>query len=72
MLEQVKDRTKAEVKKVLIEVCCGENSKLATQFNKKEEEKRSDSIFQHTMFQRIIQLKVSKEQSKSSKKKDLK
>ena len=31
-LEQVKDETKAEVKKVLIEVCCGENSKLAAEF----------------------------------------
>ena len=29
--EQVKDRKKAEVKKVLIEACCGEESKLASQ-----------------------------------------
>ena len=32
MLEQVSEREKAEVKKVLFEVCCGENSKLMSHF----------------------------------------
>ena len=32
MLEQVKDRHKAEVKVILFEVCCGEKSKLASHF----------------------------------------
>ena len=32
MLEQVEGRKDSEVKKVLIEVCCGEESKLASLF----------------------------------------
>ena len=32
MLEQVSERENAEVKKVLFEVCCGENSKLTSHF----------------------------------------
>ena len=32
MLEQVNEREMAEEKKVLIEVCCGENSKLTSHF----------------------------------------
>ena len=32
MLEQVSEREKAEVKKVLFDVCCGENSKLTSHF----------------------------------------
>jgi hypothetical protein len=32
MLEQVSEREKADIKKVLIEVCCGENSRLTSHF----------------------------------------
>ena len=35
MLEQVKDREEATVKKTLIEVCCGEASKLSSTFKDK-------------------------------------
>ena len=35
MLEQVKGRKEAEIKKVLIEACCGEESKLASHFKQK-------------------------------------
>ena len=35
MIEQVKDREKATVKKILIEVCCGDTSKLSSTFKDK-------------------------------------
>jgi hypothetical protein len=35
MLEQVKNRKSASIKKILVEVCCGENSKLTTAFKEK-------------------------------------
>ena len=38
MLEQVKGRKEAEIEKVLIEVCCGEKSKLASHFKEKRGE----------------------------------
>ena len=35
MLEQVNNRQKANIKKVLIEVCCVENSRLTSQFRER-------------------------------------
>ena len=35
MLEQLKDRQQAQIKKILIEVCCGENSRLTSNFKEK-------------------------------------
>ena len=35
MLEEVKHRQKANIKTVLFEVCCGENSRLTSQFKER-------------------------------------
>ena len=43
MLEQVRGRKEAEIKNILIEVCCGEESKLALHF--KGEEGESTRIY---------------------------
>ena len=55
MLEHVTGRDKAEEKKVLIEVCCGENRKLTSHFK----ERGGEGIrlfFQSTMYQRTTRL----------------
>ena len=38
MLEQVKHRQKADTKTILFEVCCGENSRLMSQFKQRKGE----------------------------------
>ena len=46
---QVKGRTEAEIKKIIIEVCCGEESKLASHFEEREEESLKLDLTKHNV-----------------------
>jgi predicted adenine nucleotide alpha hydrolase (AANH) superfamily ATPase len=52
MMEQVKDREHAKIKKVLIEVCCGETSKLSSAFKEKGGEAIRIYLPNHNMLKR--------------------
>ena len=52
MMEQVKDREDATVKKILIEVCCGEASKLSATFKDKGGEAIRIYLPTHNMLKR--------------------
>ena len=52
MLDQVKNRHEAAVKKILIEVCCGENNKLSSTFKDKGGEAIRIHLPDHNMLKR--------------------
>ena len=66
MMEQVKDREHATVKKVLIEVCCGEASKLSSTFKEKGGEAIRIYLPNHNMLKRytLMALKLTIEDLK--------
>ena len=53
MLEQVENRHHAKIKSVLVEVCCGENSKLSNTFKEKGGEAIRIFLPQHDMSKRV-------------------
>ena len=66
MMEQVKDRENATVKKILIEVCCGEASKLSSTFKDKGGEAIRIYLPNHNMLKRytLMALKLTIEDLK--------